>query len=463
MDIPYAFFCKTYLTNLMKDLEQRFRSKINYSKLESWIKSLDLIIDVYPTLSDGHQSCNLFIDKLNTADDVELFLEKYFSNGIQSISAAIIVKNEERCIRRCLDSILPLFDEIVIVDTGSTDKTFEILKSVHEPKVKLYSIEWEYDFSKARNFALEKVTSHWVFFIDADEYFDSPVGDDLKSLLSMLSVFPDINSTAISPKIVNENEHCITNVKRIFKTGINMKYYGIVHEEVRIWKESNWETTKSISIDIPLMHDGYTNEVYINKKKRNRDFNLSKMMLGKEPNDPRWIYFYARDAYDLIPTEEMETLLVEAILIAPNSEIETNNLRSSEYSFALLSIWAEIVLREERLDKLSKIVACMESLSPQSSNVIYYRTLTKMLLIKLNRRGLLSDLMGYRKAPHSFVHGGYHSEGYHIDFLIGVLLFEDGKFEEALSYFDMLKDKFMPQEYMDYFNELVSACGKRYN
>ena len=461
MDIPYTFYDATYLTALLKDLEQKFGANIDYSKLKDWIKSLDLIIDIYPNLPVECLSYNKFSDKLNTEHDARSFIDKYFSVNAQSISAAIIVKDEERCIKRCLDSILSVFDEVIIVDTGSTDETLDILKNVNEPKMKLYSTVWEYDFSKVRNFALEKVTSQWVFFIDADECFIAQPRDELKSLLALLSVFPDINSTAICPKIVNENEHCITDLKRIFKTGTNFRYHGFVHEEARVWKENNWELAKSISVNIPLMHDGYIDEVYIEKKKRNRDFSLSKMMLVKEPDDPRWIYFYARNAYGFISDEELEKLLIEAILINHNMEIEIRNLRSSEYTFALLNIWAEIALHEERLDKLLKIVACMETLSPKNSNVIYFRTLAKMLSLKHNSRDLLTDLMECRKAHHTFGQGGYHSEGYHIDFLIGLLLFGDRKFEEAFSYFDMLKNKFMPQDYMNSFDELVSICRNR--
>lgn len=58
---------------------------------------------------------------------------------------------------------MSIFDEVVIVDTGSTDKTIAILESVQDPKVRIHKIKWENDFAKARNFALEKVTSEWFF------------------------------------------------------------------------------------------------------------------------------------------------------------------------------------------------------------------------------------------------------------------------------------------------------------
>lgn len=77
----------------------------------------------------------------------------------------MIVKNEESCLDKCLQSVKD-FDEIVIVDTGSVDKTIEIAKKYTD---KIYHFEWIDDFSKARNYSLSKCTGDWIFVIDADE------------------------------------------------------------------------------------------------------------------------------------------------------------------------------------------------------------------------------------------------------------------------------------------------------
>src|SRR5580704_11557046 len=83
------------------------------------------------------------------------------------IGAAMIVKNEERCLGRCLASIRDLVDEIVIVDTGSTDRSVEIAEQFGAHV--LYR-EWDGDFSAARNVSLDAVTSDLILYIDADEY-----------------------------------------------------------------------------------------------------------------------------------------------------------------------------------------------------------------------------------------------------------------------------------------------------
>ena len=86
-----------------------------------------------------------------------------------TISLCMIVKNEEAVLARCLDTVADLVDEIIIVDTGSTDKTKEIAAHYTE---KLYDFEWVYDFSKARNFAFSKATQEYIYSADADEVLD---------------------------------------------------------------------------------------------------------------------------------------------------------------------------------------------------------------------------------------------------------------------------------------------------
>src|SRR6185312_404523 len=82
------------------------------------------------------------------------------------LSVNIIVKNMEETIRACIDSVRPVADEIIIVDTGSTDQTKEILKDL---KINYYEFKWKENFSEVRNFALDHSKGDWILVIDADE------------------------------------------------------------------------------------------------------------------------------------------------------------------------------------------------------------------------------------------------------------------------------------------------------
>ena len=86
-----------------------------------------------------------------------------------TISLCMIVKNEEKVLRRCLDSVKDLMDEIIIVDTGSTDRTKQIAKEYTE---QIYDFQWTDDFSAARNFSFSKATKEYIYVADADEMLD---------------------------------------------------------------------------------------------------------------------------------------------------------------------------------------------------------------------------------------------------------------------------------------------------
>ena len=87
-----------------------------------------------------------------------------------TVSVCMIVKNEEDILARCLDSLQGLYEELVIVDTGSTDKTKEI---AHKYNAKVYDFTWVDDFSAARNYAFKQCTKDYIYSADADEVMDS--------------------------------------------------------------------------------------------------------------------------------------------------------------------------------------------------------------------------------------------------------------------------------------------------
>lgn len=104
------------------------------------------------------------------------------------ISLCMIVKNEEKVLERCLKSIADLMDEIIIVDTGSTDRTKEIAKKYTD---KIYDFEWIDDFSAARNFSFSKATKDYIYAADADEVLDE---ENREKFLGMKQVLlPEID------------------------------------------------------------------------------------------------------------------------------------------------------------------------------------------------------------------------------------------------------------------------------
>ncbi len=150
-----------------------------------------------------------------------------------SISLCMIVKNEEQILTRCLDSYRPICDEMIIVDTGSTDATKEIAARYTD---KIYTYEWIDDFADARNFAFSKATCDYIFSADADEVLDEENLQrflDLKqSLLSEIDIvqMKYVNQTTFNTVYNFEKEYR----PKLFKRLRTFVWTSPIHETVRI-------------------------------------------------------------------------------------------------------------------------------------------------------------------------------------------------------------------------------------
>ena len=97
------------------------------------------------------------------------------------ISAAILTKNEEKNIEECIKT-LGFFDEIIVVDDNSKDKTIQLINDLQDKRIKVFERSLDGDFSRQRNFASEKTTNNYVFFIDADERISKELEEELRLL-----------------------------------------------------------------------------------------------------------------------------------------------------------------------------------------------------------------------------------------------------------------------------------------
>ena len=96
------------------------------------------------------------------------------------LSACVITKNEEENIGTWLTSMKKIADEMIVVDTGSTDRTVEMAK---EAGARVFHHAWQNDFAAAKNCALEKAKGDWILFLDADEYFSPQTIAKVRPLL----------------------------------------------------------------------------------------------------------------------------------------------------------------------------------------------------------------------------------------------------------------------------------------
>ena len=149
-----------------------------------------------------------------------------------TFSCCMIVKNEEKVLRRCLDSICDLMDEIIIVDTGSTDSTKAIASEYTD---KIYDFEWIDDFSAARNFSFSKATMDYIYTPDADEYLDEENHHQLKLLKECIDSEIDIvqmmyNTVSLNTVLNIQREYR----PRLFKRLRTFTWIDPIHETVRM-------------------------------------------------------------------------------------------------------------------------------------------------------------------------------------------------------------------------------------
>ena len=139
------------------------------------------------------------------------------------LSAALIVKNEEKSLGACLDSLKEIVDEVVVVDTGSTDGTKDLARRAG---ARLSDFRWTNDFSAARNRALELARSEWVLSIDADERVRLPAGPELRSQLAQTSFVGYY--VALYPRRGFTSQW----VPRIFRNHPNIRFRSAFHEAI---------------------------------------------------------------------------------------------------------------------------------------------------------------------------------------------------------------------------------------
>ncbi|AUN08280.1 glycosyltransferase family 2 protein [Clostridium botulinum] len=140
-----------------------------------------------------------------------------------TISLCMIVKNEEITLERCLNCGEDFVDEIIIVDTGSTDKTKEIAKKFTD---KIYDFEWLQDFAAARNFSFSKATKEYIFYLDADDIILEEDQKKLKKLKSSLDKSIDSVTMFYNMNLDKDGIPALSYRKnRLVRRANNFKWY----------------------------------------------------------------------------------------------------------------------------------------------------------------------------------------------------------------------------------------------
>ncbi len=192
-----------------------------------------------------------------------------------TLSLCLIVKDEEVFLPRCLDSVKDYVDELIIVDTGSTDSTVEIAKRYG---AKVYHHPWENSFSKARNYSIKYATCDWIMWLDADEEIDRNDAHKLKEVIKD----NDVNVICLPrfSRFSGGKSLAVANVANIFRNNIGIHFEGIVHNTL------NYSGSFK-SVNIRAYHYGFNQDEEQMERKFIRTSNLLKEQIKNDPEDPK--------------------------------------------------------------------------------------------------------------------------------------------------------------------------------
>lgn len=218
---------------------------------------------------------------------------------MKTISLCMIVRDEEDVMARCLACVRDIVDEIIVVDTGSTDRTKEIAA---EMGARVLDFEWVDDFAAARNYAFAQATMDYILWLDADDVIDAENQEALQALKESLD--GEIDTIMMRYHVAFDENGKPTYTfyrERLVRREAGFRWFGRVHEAIVTGG-------KSIRSEIAVRHEK------LRAGEPGRNLRIYERMLAEgETMEPRHRYYYARELYANGRDAEAIVLLEEAI------------------------------------------------------------------------------------------------------------------------------------------------------
>jgi glycosyltransferase involved in cell wall biosynthesis len=208
----------------------------------------------------------------------------------------MIVRDEERVLRRALNSVKGLADEMVVVDTGSKDNTVAIAR---EMGAKTAFFQWNDHFADARNYSMDQATGDWILILDADEEFyapdrekllrliENPAIDSIALVLRNLFPCPETQTNQSLPNI-SQYRHTANHLPRLLRNKPEIRYHRRIHEDI---PPSAIPPERRYISDISIYHYGYCYQDDRKERRAERNQRLTGQFLSENPTDPT-AHFY---------------------------------------------------------------------------------------------------------------------------------------------------------------------------
>ena len=395
-----------------------------------------------------------------------------------TLSVCIIAKNEENMIRDCLESVKDISNDIIIVDTGSTDRTKSIALQYTS---KVLNYEWNDDFAAARNYCLDQAKNDFILSIDCDERLINP-----ESVDSMLSRIKD-NTGGVMVKVVSYNDKNdgkdVFNSKmiRLFRNDPKIRFEGIIHEQVlNSIIDAGYKLADS---EIEFLHEGYNHDAVTMRKKQKRNLDLLIRQTKANPNNAYNLFQLARTYLALNDLDNAEKEITKAINLSNNDDsvrpqalnygaliAYKNNQKEIAMQRAELSLslqqnqgFANYIVGECNFDNhlhqraLINYNAMLEAYQNEDlkANIIGdYRLPTSQIYFRIGRSNLA--IGNVKEAKDNFKKGLEFNEG-DINCLVGIadILNKETDFENALIYLRKAKQSAPQRKEIDGYISVV--------
>ncbi len=281
------------------------------------------------------------------------------------LSLCMIVKDEEKFLPGCLESVKNIVDEIIIVDTGSTDRTVEIACSYG---AKIFFFEWKNDFSLARNESLKHATGEWILILDADERLNPGQEEKIKRYLQT-------NFDALYVKVINlgrdGNPEVVNEYPRLFRKKEGIKFEGKIHEQIApsILRADG----KLAKTDLTITHLGYGQSPEVMNKKYERNLSLLLEQVKENPYDA--YAYYHIGVIKILKGEKNEGIehLKKAISIPSDKSNLTGPIRA-----VIHNIIGKYEIQNDNFAEASGHFMKSSKLAPTQVSAYYYSGLAHM-------------------------------------------------------------------------------------
>lgn len=419
------------LYNLLQDLSMNYPDS-------SLLKDLQLIKEI---------STMKYI-KVDFKESLEEMVNRYKNLNYPSITCGILTYNEERCIKRCLDSIINEFDEIIIIDSLSTDNTVEIIKN-YFPNTKLVFENWINDFSFHRNKIINLSSTDWIYFIDADNIYDIKNKGKAKRVAKLLN-FLKIKCV-VSPIIIEHNGHIYTDTRRLFSLKNNILFTGKVHEEPIFIDKT---IPNNITVDICVHHDGYSSKVVNQVTKNTRNIELTKQMINLEPKNPKWLFFYGRE----LEQANEDSALIKSVLL---KALDLYNSSSDKrYYLDTILLLCKILFQINDFKRLNELIKLSEQKFPNCSDIAYYKTALMFLDIQLKVKKLINYLQISLDNTEENKYSLINTTNDHIKYTMIKLHCFLGEWEQSINIYKNLKSEEIQKEFLKYANDFKEKLNE---